>query len=45
VLAAWGRAEAVVYGAVEADDAVRALASAAASARVTAAELATVAGQ
>lgn len=44
VLAAWGRAEAVVYGAVEADDAVRALASAAAGARVTAAELATVAG-
>jgi hypothetical protein len=45
VLGAWGRAEAVVYGAVEADDAMRALASAVAGARVTAAELATLAGQ
>jgi len=45
VLAAWGRAETVVYGGVEAADAMRALASAAARARVTAAELATLAGQ
>jgi len=39
VLAAWGRAEAVVYGAIEADGAVRLLADATAGARATAAEL------
>lgn len=47
VLASWGRAEAVVYGAAaaeaEADDAVRAIASAASAARVTAAEMAELA--
>ncbi len=40
VLAAWGRAEAVVFGFAEADDAVRILGSAAKSARATAADLA-----
>ncbi len=43
VLAAWGRAEAVVYGSAGAGEAVGALATAAASARVTAIELAGVA--
>jgi hypothetical protein len=43
VLAAWGRAEAVVYGSTDADEAIRALAWAAAGARVTAAELAGIA--
>ena len=40
VLATWGQAEAVVYGSTQTGDAVRALASAAADARVTATELA-----
>jgi hypothetical protein len=43
VLAAWGRAEAVVYGSAEAVEAVRTLATAAASARETAAEIAGIA--
>jgi hypothetical protein len=40
VLAAWGRAEAVVYGSAGADEAIAALATASAGARVTAEELA-----
>ncbi len=40
VLAAWGRAEAVVYGFGEAGDAVAILAETAAGARITAAEVA-----
>jgi hypothetical protein len=40
VLAAWGRAEAVVYGFAEAGDAVAILAETAAGARITAAEVA-----
>jgi hypothetical protein len=43
VLAAWGRAEAVVYGAAEAGEAEGPLVAAAASARATAAEIATLA--
>lgn len=39
VLAAWGRAEAVVYGAIEGGEAVRLLADTTARARATAAEL------
>ncbi|HKG56318.1 MAG TPA: DinB family protein [Candidatus Limnocylindrales bacterium] len=39
VLAAWGRAEAVVYGAADADAAIAILADAAAGARATAAEV------
>ncbi len=42
VLAAWGRAEAVVFGSAKADDAVLVLASAAADARTMAAELASM---
>jgi DinB family protein len=44
VLAAWGRAEAVVYGAAGAEDAAGILADAAAGARVTADEVAGIAG-
>jgi hypothetical protein len=40
VLAAWGRAEAAVYGAADAGDGLRVLVEAAAGARVTAAEVA-----
>jgi hypothetical protein len=43
VLAAWGRAEAVVYGATDADEPIAILGTAASDARVTAAELAAVA--
>ncbi len=43
ILAAWGRAEAVVYGAAVAGDAEGSLAAAAASARATAAEIAALA--
>jgi DinB superfamily len=43
VLAAWGRAEAVVYGSADAPEAVEKLAAAAAGARVTAAEVADIA--
>ncbi len=42
VLAAWGRAESVVYGAVDADRAIEPLARAATQARATAAEVASV---
>jgi len=42
ILAEWGRAEAIVYGSVEAADAIGVLAQAAARARVTAAELAPI---
>jgi hypothetical protein len=42
VLAEWGRAEAVVYGSVEAGDAIGVLAKAAARGRVTAAEVRSV---
>ena len=44
VLAAWGRAEAVVYGAAEAGDAIDLLLPAAAGARAVAAEIAELAG-
>ena len=44
VLAAWGRAEAVVYGFAGADDAVRVIAAAASAARPTAEEVAAIAG-
>jgi hypothetical protein len=43
ILAEWGRAEAVVYGAVDAEAGIRVLAEAAADARATAAEAARVA--
>jgi hypothetical protein len=43
VLAAWGRAEAVVYGSDRASEAVGSLVDAAAAARVTAAEIAAIA--
>ena len=43
VLAAWGRAEAVVYGSDGASEAVGPLVDAAAGARVTAAEIAAIA--
>jgi DinB family protein len=42
VLSAWGGAEAVVFGSIDADDAVEVLAGAARGARVTAAEVASV---
>ena len=44
VLAAWGRAEAVVHGSAGADEAIRALATTATKARETAAEIAGIAG-